>query len=146
MPNHIPHHYASSATPTHTAHTISSIAPTYAPHLSPIDFWTDPAGVMELLARWRDKLVKGVGSHNNNSNSPNVISSSGRFHHVQAGVVGTSQQKKSLNAANGDRDFAIKRTYTLVTYTNRWRKITTVHGPRGHIATVCTRGTIAAQK
>ena len=55
--------------------------------LSPLDLWTDLAGVMELLARWRDKLaggpkaglfdsppppqirVKGVGryqQHNNN--------------------------------------------------------------------------------
>ena len=66
---------------THT-HTISSTAPTYAPHSHPLDLWTDPAGVMELLARWRDKLaggpkagwsglppqtrVKGVGRYNNN--------------------------------------------------------------------------------
>ena len=41
--------------------------------LSPLDVWTDPAGVMMLLARWRDKLaggpkarVKGVGRHNKN--------------------------------------------------------------------------------
>ena len=27
--------------------------------LSPLDLWTDPAGVMELLARWRDKLAGG---------------------------------------------------------------------------------------
>ena len=49
--------------------------------LSPLDLWTDPAGVMELLATWRDMLagrtksriielhpqtrVKGVGRHNN---------------------------------------------------------------------------------
>ena len=26
---------------------------------SPLDWWTDPAGVMELLARWRDKLAGG---------------------------------------------------------------------------------------
>ena len=25
--------------------------------LSPLDLWTDSAGVMELLARWRDKLA-----------------------------------------------------------------------------------------
>ena len=25
--------------------------------LSPLDVWTDPAEVMELLARWRDKQV-----------------------------------------------------------------------------------------
>ena len=34
-PNHIHHHYAPSATPTHTTHTISSTAPTYAPHCHP---------------------------------------------------------------------------------------------------------------
>ena len=27
--------------------------------LSPLDLWTDPAGVMELVARWRDKLAGG---------------------------------------------------------------------------------------
>ena len=27
--------------------------------LSPLDLWTDPSGVMELLARWRDKLASG---------------------------------------------------------------------------------------
>ena len=27
--------------------------------LSPLDLWTDPAGVLELLARWRDMLAGG---------------------------------------------------------------------------------------
>ena len=27
--------------------------------LAPLDLWTDPAGVMERLARWRDKLANG---------------------------------------------------------------------------------------
>ena len=27
--------------------------------LSPMDLWTDPTGVMELLTRWRDKLAGG---------------------------------------------------------------------------------------
>ena len=27
--------------------------------LSPLDLWTDPAGVMELLSRWIDKLAGG---------------------------------------------------------------------------------------
>ena len=27
--------------------------------LSPLSLWTDPAGVMELLSRWRDKLAGG---------------------------------------------------------------------------------------
>ena len=26
---------------------------------SPLDLWNDPTGVMELLARWRDKLTGG---------------------------------------------------------------------------------------
>ena len=30
--------------------------------LSPFDLWTPPAGVMELLARWRDKLAGGPKS------------------------------------------------------------------------------------
>ena len=34
-PNHIHHHYAPSVTITHTAHIISSTAPTYAPHCHP---------------------------------------------------------------------------------------------------------------
>ena len=37
---------------THTTHIISSTAPTYAPTLSPLDLWTDPAGVIALLATW----------------------------------------------------------------------------------------------
>ena len=28
--------------------------------LSPQDFWADPAEVMELLVRWRDKLAGGL--------------------------------------------------------------------------------------
>ena len=34
-PNRIHHHYAPSVTPTHTTHTISSTAPTYAPQCHP---------------------------------------------------------------------------------------------------------------
>ena len=34
-PNHIHHHYAPSATPTHMIHTISSTAPTYTPYCNP---------------------------------------------------------------------------------------------------------------
>ena len=34
--NHIHHHYAPSVTPTHTTHTISSTAPTYASHCHPL--------------------------------------------------------------------------------------------------------------
>ena len=44
---------------THTTHIISSTAPTYAPPLSPLDLWTDPAGVTALLARWMEKLAGG---------------------------------------------------------------------------------------
>ena len=82
-PNRIHHHYVPYATPTHTTHTISSsTAPHIRTTLSPLDLWTDTAGVMELVARWRDKTgwwtksgmiglppqtrVKEVGRHNNN--------------------------------------------------------------------------------
>ena len=55
-PHHIHQHYSPSATPTHTPslqlhphthHTVTHV------------LWTDPVGVMELLARWRDKLAGG---------------------------------------------------------------------------------------
>ena len=36
-------------------HIISSTVPT----LSPLDLWTDPAGVTALLARWTEKLAGG---------------------------------------------------------------------------------------
>ena len=40
-------------------HIISSTASTYAPRWHPLDLWTDPAGVTELLARWKEKLAGG---------------------------------------------------------------------------------------
>ena len=55
-PKHIHHHYAPSVTSTHTTHIISSTTPTT---LSPLDLWTDPAGVTALLARWTEKLASG---------------------------------------------------------------------------------------
>ena len=56
-PNHIHHHCAPSVTPTHTHHLFNCnhIRTT----LSPLDLWTDPAGVTELLARWKEKLASG---------------------------------------------------------------------------------------
>ena len=54
-PKYIHHHYAPSVTSTHTTHIISSTAPT----LSPLDLWTDPAGVTALLAKWTEKLTGG---------------------------------------------------------------------------------------
>ena len=58
--NHIRHHYAPSVTLTHT-----SSLPLH-PHthhirttLSPLDLWTDPAGVTALLGRWTEKLAGG---------------------------------------------------------------------------------------
>ena len=54
--NHIHHHYSHSVTPTHTTHTISSTAPTYAPHCHP---WICGQTPLELLARWRDMLAGG---------------------------------------------------------------------------------------
>ena len=53
--NHIHHHYAHYATPTHHLFNCTHIRTT----LSPLDLWTDPAGVMEVLARWRDRLAGG---------------------------------------------------------------------------------------
>ena len=53
--NHIQHHYAFFVTLTYTTHIISSTATT----LSPLDLWTDHAGVTALLARWTDKLAGG---------------------------------------------------------------------------------------
>ena len=47
-------HYAPSATPH--AQDLFNCTHIHAT-LSPIDLWTDPAGVMELLARWRDNLL-----------------------------------------------------------------------------------------
>ena len=42
---------------THTHHRFNC---TYVrTTLSPLDLWTDPAGVMELLARWKDMLAGG---------------------------------------------------------------------------------------
>ena len=45
-------------TPTHDTHNIFNFTHIRTT-LSPLDLWTDPAGVMELLARWRDKLAGG---------------------------------------------------------------------------------------
>ena len=41
MTNHIHHHYAPSAAPTHMTHSISSTAPTYAPHCHLVDHKRD---------------------------------------------------------------------------------------------------------
>ena len=55
-PNHIQHYYSPSATPTHTP---SLQLHPHMHHTVTLDLWTDPTGVMELLARWRDKLAGG---------------------------------------------------------------------------------------
>ena len=52
----------------------------------------------------------------------------------------TSKQK-SLDAANGRRDFQ-KNTCASLTITRRWRKVTIVHGPRGNASTICAHGTL----
>ena len=44
-----------SATPTHNLFNCTHIRTT----LSPLDLWTGPAGMMELMARWIDKLAGG---------------------------------------------------------------------------------------
>ena len=56
-PKHIHHHYAPSATSTHTTHIISSTAPTYAPHCHPWICgqvcWSDcTAGQIDGEAGW----------------------------------------------------------------------------------------------
>ena len=57
-PNHIHHHYPLCNTYIHDTHHLFNCTHIRTT-LSPLDLWTDPAGVMELLARWRDKLVGG---------------------------------------------------------------------------------------
>ena len=61
-PNHI-HHYAPSVTLTSTTHISLQLHP-HTHHMSPLDVWTDPAGVTALMARWTEKLAGGpqVGS------------------------------------------------------------------------------------
>ena len=59
-PNHIHHHCAPSVTPTHTTRIISSTAHTYTHTLSPLNLWTDPTGVPELLSRWTEKPIGGL--------------------------------------------------------------------------------------
>ena len=34
---------------------------------------------------------------------------------------------------------------TSLTFTERWRKVMTVHGPRGDASTVCAQGILAAK-
>ena len=56
LPNHIHHHYAPSAThDTHHLFNCTHIRTT----LSPLDLWTDPTGVMELLDRYAGWWTKG---------------------------------------------------------------------------------------
>ena len=66
-PKHIHHHYAASVTSTHTTHIIFNCT-----HIrtifSPLDLWTDPAGMTALLARWTGKLA--VGPQAGTSDSP----------------------------------------------------------------------------
>ena len=65
--------------------------------LSPLDLWTDPAGVMELLARWRDKLAGGPKA--GWSYSPHKQGSKG---------VGRQQQQWTYTGIHGHTD---TRTY-----------------------------------
>ena len=66
---HTHHHYSPFVTPPHTTHTISSAAPTYAPHCHPwICLWTYPADgeISWLVDQKRDDLTpptnKGEGN------------------------------------------------------------------------------------
>ena len=56
-PNHIHHHYAPIYNSNNTRHLFNCTH--IHTTLSPLDLWTDPAGVAELLARWTEKLVGG---------------------------------------------------------------------------------------
>ena len=60
--NHIHHHCVPSATPTHTTHTISSTAPTYAPHCHPWIWWTDPC--------WPDRRRSWLVDHKRREPTP----------------------------------------------------------------------------
>ena len=55
---HINHHYARSVTSTHDTHHLFSCT-LIRTTLSPLDLWTDNAGVTALLARWTEKLAGG---------------------------------------------------------------------------------------
>ena len=57
-PNHIHHHYVPSITVTHDTHHLFNCIHIRTT-LSPLDLWTDPAGVTALLARWTEKLAGG---------------------------------------------------------------------------------------
>ena len=67
-PTHIHHHYAPSITSTHTQHLFNCTH--IRTTLSPLDLWEGTVEVMELLARWRDKLAGGpqVGSSDSPTN------------------------------------------------------------------------------
>ena len=50
-----PSHYAPYVTRTHHLFNFTHIRTA----LSPLDLWTDPTGVIALLARWTEKLAGG---------------------------------------------------------------------------------------
>ena len=104
-PNHIHHHYAPSATPSHTTHTISSSAPTYAPHChtwicgqTPLEWWSCwPDGEISWLVdqKREDRThppppqtrVKGVGRHNNKVHNVDLFQSLDNLKSQLASVV-----------------------------------------------------------
>ena len=93
-PNHIHHHYAPSVTLTHDTHHLfncSHIRTT----LSPLDLWTDPAGVTSLLARWTEKLAGGP----------------------QVGTSDSPHQQGSWEWVDNNNKYTIKMFYLLEIYT-----------------------------
>ena len=66
-PNHINQHYVPSVTLTPDTHHVFNCIHIRTT-LSPLDLWTDPAGVTALLARWTEKLT--VGPQAGRSDSP----------------------------------------------------------------------------
>ena len=52
---------------------------------------------------------------------------------------------KLLDTANGGIDCAINHTQASLTFTKRWQKVITVHGPHGNVSTICAQGILAAK-
>ena len=66
-PNHIQHHYASSATLTYTTHIIYSTSPTYAPHCHP---WICGQTPPECLHCWPNGRRNWLVDHKREDRTP----------------------------------------------------------------------------
>ena len=65
-PNHIQTTMSLCNTHTHDTHNLFNCTHIRTT-LSPLDLWTDPAGMMELMARWIDKLAGGPKARTSDS-------------------------------------------------------------------------------